>query len=143
MCTPASSESAIINTAHVWLLLTAPPRRRCTGQHGKILEFIHYLIRIGRFTIAQAVLNVVRFILFSNQKSFSGMAAPNMVCSGVFKRRLDRKSLLTDPQANRNRKFPGITINCRKTAEKCSPGLHTNNPSKWVPVPQSLQCVGN
>lgn len=83
-----------------------------------------------RYTIAQAVLNVVRFTLFSNQKSFSGMAAPNMVCSGVFWKQLDRASLLTDPQANRNRKFPGITINPRRTDEKCSPGLHTRNPSK-------------
>lgn len=34
---------------------------KCTGQHGKILRFEDYLIRIGRFTLAQALLNVKIF----------------------------------------------------------------------------------
>lgn len=104
---------------------------KCTGQHGKVLQFPSYLIRIGRYNIPQALLNTIRFVMFYNQRTFTSMAAPNTVATGVFWKQLDRKSLVTDAQANEKESFPGIYINLRSHA-RCTPGLHTNNPSRFI-----------
>ena len=106
---------------------------RCTGQHGKILRFEDYLIRIGRYSLAQAILNVIRFQLFANSRwCFTGLSAPNMVITGTFAKQLDRASLSKDPQAVVNSKFPGISLNLRSIKSRGTPGLHTRNPSKFI-----------
>lgn len=58
-------------------------------------RFQDYLIRIGRWSLAQALLNVIRFLAFSNTRCYTGLSAPNMVITGTFSRQLDRASLIT------------------------------------------------
>ena len=139
LCKPANGRPILPNTKLKLLSNTDQSSAfvhiclRCTGQHGKILRFEDYLIRIGRYSLAQAILNVIRFQLFANSRwCFTGLSAPNMVITGTFAKQLDRESLSTDPQAVVNSKFPGISLNLRSIKSRGTPGLHTRNPSKFI-----------
>jgi hypothetical protein len=105
---------------------------RCYGQRGKILRFKKYLIRIGRYSPAQAYLNVIRYIMFVNSRPIGSIRVPNMVVSGVFKGDVDRKIMLeTEPRAVQSTKFPGITIELRDNPQYGTPSIHTRNPAKF------------
>jgi hypothetical protein len=104
---------------------------RCRGQLGKMLQHPTYLIRIGKYNVPQCMLNVIRFNMFYNRRTITSAAAPNTVAAGVFHKQLDRKALLTDSRSNDTTEFPGITMRLTSGA-KCTPGVHTNNPSRFI-----------
>lgn len=106
-------------------------RRRFYGQAGKILQHETYQIRIGRFTVAESLLNVIRFNQFGNRGTYTAAEAPNTVAAGVFNVNIDRKKLLACAQSNDTDDFPGITYTPRSGA-KCTPGLHTKKPSRFI-----------
>jgi hypothetical protein len=117
---------------------------KCTGEYGTVLRFPGHIVRIGRYSVVHAILNIVRFMSFTNCKGFTGMSVSNMVFTGTCKRRLDRKSLIGDKRSNKNTKFPGVSINlpgqARKTKRKsrkantkirCTPSIFTSKVTKF------------
>lgn len=90
------------------------------------------MIHIGRYSVSQAIKSTVDFIRFKNAGSYTAIAAPNMVASGEFVHPLNRSELIKDARNNRDDDFPGVSVSLRTTMSKCTPGLHTRVPSKFI-----------
>jgi hypothetical protein len=103
------------------------------GQPGKVMWYTDFTVRIGKYTVPHALLHMARFTLRTNTRPPTSFQISNIVVSGVFKRSVNRASLVKDKQANRNHRFPGVTLNLRRYAgaSKITPVIHTSKRSTF------------
>jgi len=109
------------------------------GPHGKILHFSknQNLIRAGKYTLADALLSVVRFLNWTKlEKSawFTGLATPNSVMSGAFVGKISKR-LKEYPRASYSDKFPGIGISMKKEGSLncCTPEIYLRRGAFIIP----------
>lgn len=102
------------------------------GQDGKVLKYRDYIIRIGRHSPADALLNVLRVVQFVNESYPVLIKMPNMVIHLCFTEGIDRKALSHEPKAVFNPKFPGVPINLDNDQYNITPLIHTNEVSHAI-----------
>jgi hypothetical protein len=109
--------------------LDSPFMHLCFYLHnlnGKILRFRRNknLIRAGKYTSSESVLSVMRFNIFTNSDYHTGLAVPNSVVSGKFKKYL-KEDIKSDPHVSDSRKFPGASVNLSDPETRCTPEIYT------------------